>query len=81
MPSVRTIVQDYGRCCEHILSSGALDTSLSEEETKFIQYYVVEMQKKFDGVRYRSEADEALQNRSACGEGHQSQEHGDRSET
>jgi hypothetical protein len=53
MFSIRTVIQDYGRCCEHLLSSVQEQAPLSQEETQFIQYYVAQMQKKFDGRQLR----------------------------
>jgi hypothetical protein len=50
MLSIRQVVQDYGRSCEHLLSSHSFDAPLSEEEMRFIQYYMNEMGKQFEDI-------------------------------
>ncbi len=47
MLSIRQVVQDYGRSCERLLSSHSFDAPLSDEEMRFIQYYMNEMEEKF----------------------------------
>ena len=61
MQTIRQLLKEYGGCCERLLASGMLDTPLTEEEKQFIQYYVAEMEKKFDGVRYRQEPNASSQ--------------------
>lgn len=48
MLSLRQVVQDYGHNCERLLSIHAFDTPLSAEEIQFIQYYMNEMEKRFE---------------------------------
>ena len=55
MPQVRQVIENFGRCCECLLSTIAIEKPLSQEETQFIQYYVGQMEKKFDGPAYRRE--------------------------
>lgn len=50
MFSIRQVVQDYGRSCERLLSKHSFDSPLSQEEEAFIQYYMDEMGKRFDGL-------------------------------
>lgn len=50
MLAIRKVVQDYGCSCERLLSKYSFDSPLSQEEVAFIQYYMDEMGKKFDGV-------------------------------
>jgi hypothetical protein len=50
---LRQAIEKFGRCCECLLSSAALENPLSEEETQFIRYYVGELERKFDGLAYR----------------------------
>lgn len=57
MPRIRKVIEEYGSCCEHLLSIPLLERPLSEDELRLIQYYVVEMEKKFDGVLTRQSDD------------------------
>lgn len=50
MSAIRKVVQDYGCSCERLLSKYSFDSPLSQEEVAFIQYYMDEMGKRFDGV-------------------------------
>lgn len=50
MLSIRQVVQDYGSSCERLLSSHSFDTPLSDEEVRFIQYYMHEMDKWFENI-------------------------------
>ncbi len=55
MLPIRQVVQDYGRSCERILSNHSFDAPLSEEEVRFIQYYMNEMEKRFGGIIFSEE--------------------------
>ena len=50
MLAIRKVVQDYGGSCERLLSKHSFDSPLSQEEVAFIQYYMGEMGKRFDGL-------------------------------
>lgn len=50
MLSLRQVVQDYGHNCERLLSIHSFETPLSEEEVRFIQYYLNEMEKRFEDI-------------------------------
>jgi hypothetical protein len=50
MLAIRKVVQDYGGSCERLLSQHSFDSPLSLEEVAFIQYYMREMRKRFDGL-------------------------------
>jgi hypothetical protein len=47
MLSIRQVVKDYGSSCERLLSHHSFDTPLSEEELRFIEYYMSEMERRF----------------------------------
>jgi hypothetical protein len=50
MFAIRKVVRDYGCSCERLLSKYSFDSPLSQEEVAFIQYYMDEMGKRFDGL-------------------------------
>jgi len=50
MLSIRQVVQDYGCSCKRLLSSHSFDAPLSDEEVRFIQYYMNEMDKWFENI-------------------------------
>ena len=58
---IRQVVQDYGRCCERLLSDHSIDSPPSEEEVQFIQYYMREMEKRFGIELYQLQVDGASQ--------------------
>jgi len=58
MPRIRKVIEEYGSCCEHLLSIPLLERPLSEDELRLIRYYVVEMEKKFDSIGSRSRTSE-----------------------
>lgn len=58
MPRIRKVIEEYGRSCEYLLSIPLLERPLSEDELRLIPYYVVEMEKKFDGIGSRSRTSE-----------------------
>ena len=50
MLAIRKVVRDYGGSCKRLLSKHSFDSPLSQEEVAFIQYYMGEMGKRFDGL-------------------------------